>query len=519
MPILPIPIRKFLACSGFALWLAGCLFDSKYPDPVNIGQAASTVALDTLYPASAAADSTVILYQPVLDPSLGAGGKAAAEVLKPVNVKDHAAGGKLVRYQVTRQRFGSWDNDLEFKWNYFLLKSTFLFADRLPDTAGMEENSTTLFQRVHAQDSFTNYFDSLAAPRIWAKINTSTKPGAVGVAVKLNGSKDSVLIQQVIADSPAGRAGILVGMAILAVNDSGIVGDSAIQRFLRFSAGDAGSTVKLDVSGPGSKSARTFILVREPVAFPTVMIDSIQGIGYLSISGFTPNTIGSKSTYTELVDGLVATRKFPVTILDLRDNGGGSLDIAFKMCDEILPADSIIIRQLQRHYDEGAHAPIESEILALATAGGVGEKAADGSRRKYLLLGNGNSASASEIFLVSLREGAGAPLMGVKTFGKGVGQTVRNTPGKGLSLITFLKFTSSRNLDYHRHGLIPDIADSSEADTLIAHAAQQALVMAGKPAAKISAHGNAGVRDIERAAAALEWNRRQAIRPGFEDLP
>ncbi|MDB5048402.1 MAG: carboxyl-terminal protease family protein [Fibrobacteres bacterium] len=516
MTDLRFPFRNVTACLvlGLALWLAGCLFDAKYPDPADSTQSYSTVNLDTLYPAGAAAESVVTLFQPFQDPSLGSGGIGPKEALTPVNVKDHVT-GKVVQYRLTRQRFGSWDAGLEFKWNYFLLKSNFLFAADMPDTSGMENSSPTLFQRVHALDSFTNYFDSVDAPRIWARITTSTKPGAVGVAVRLSAGKDSVVIQQVVANSPAGRAGLSAGMVILSVNDSVTVGDSAIERFSRFSGGDSGSTVKLEVTGPGSNGPKTFNLVREPVAFPTVMVDSIQGIGYLSISGFTPNTVDSKSTYTELRDGLLATRGFPVTILDLRDNGGGSLDVAMKMCDEILPADIIIIRQLQRRFDESAHAPLESEITAVATAGGVGEKAPDGSRRKYLLLGNGHSASASEIFLVSIREGADAPLMGIKTYGKGVGQTVRNTPAKGLSLVTFLKFTSRSKLDYHLHGLVPDYPDSSDSDSLLAHAAQKALAMAGRPAAKVSA---ASGYDVSRQAAAVEWNRRQGIRPGVTDL-
>ncbi|HKP96224.1 MAG TPA: S41 family peptidase [Fibrobacteria bacterium] len=500
---------------SLAVWLAGCIFDSKYPGPAYTGQTYRSADLDTLYPAGAAADSIVTLYRPLLDTSMRAGAVGSPETLKPVNVKDHVS-RKVVQYRLTRQRFGSWNPSLEFKWNYFLLKADFLFAGALPDTAGLGEGTPTLFQRVHALDSFTNYFDSAAAPGIWTRINTSTKPGAVGVAVKLSADKDSVLIQQVVANSPAGRAGLKPGMAILAVNDSAVVGDSAIERFQRFSVGDSGSSVKLEVTGPGSQGARTFNLVREPVAFPTVMIDSIQGVGYLSISGFTPNTVDSKSTYTELRDGLIATRKFPVTILDLRDNGGGSLDVAMRMCDEILPADTLIIRQLQRRFDESAGAPLESEITAVATSGGVGEKAPDGSRRKYLLLGNRHSASASEIFLVSVREGADAPLMGVRTYGKGVGQTVRNTPGKGLALVTFLKFTSRSNLDYHLHGLEPDIVDASEPDSLLAHAAARALAMANKTAAKLSA---AASRDLTREAAAADWNRRQAVRPGVKDLP
>ncbi|MEO6098424.1 MAG: S41 family peptidase [Fibrobacteria bacterium] len=511
---MPVPRQLFgsaLALSLTAL-VGGCIFDSVRPS-VPASQVSRSRSLDTVLSPGVHPDTVVPLFQPLLDGSLKPGAVASPEALPSVNVRDHVT-KKIVQYQVTRQRFGSWSAELEFKWNYFLLRGNFLFPEGLPDTAGLDWKTQTLYEKVHPEDAFTNYFDSIAAPAIWTRITTSTKPGAIGVAVKLSHGGDSVLIQLVVPNSPAGRAGLAPGMAIVAVNDSATVGDSALQRFQRFSLGDSGSMVKLLVTD--HKGVATYTLVREPVAFPTVLIDSIQGVGYLSINAFTPNTVDSKSTYTELRDGLIATRRFPVTILDLRDNGGGSLDIALRMCDEIVPEDTVIIRQLQRRYDEAAQAPLATEIAAIGTSGGVGEKAPDGSRRKYLLLGNANSASASEIFLVAVKEGVNAPLMGVKTYGKGVGQTVRNTPGKGLALVTFLKFTSRTQLDYHKHGLQPDIVDTSETDQLLANAATKALEMSsGLKAKKASA---SGFRDLALRAAAVEWNRRQAVRPGVRDI-
>ena len=513
-----MPIRHLsviLLAAAFSLSALGCLFDSGYTVNDNGSQGVTSKNLDVVVGAGATPDQVVELYQPILDSlNYKPGRSGSAEALNPVNVKE--SDGKVVQYRLTRQRFGSWSPDLEFKWNWFLLQSNFLFPGGLPDTAGMSAQTKSLYDKVHAEDNFTNYFDSAAAPSIWNRINTSTKPGAVGVMVKLNKAGDTVLINYVVPDSPAGRAGFAKNMAILSVNDSVITGDSALERFQRFSTGDSGTPVRFSTLAPGG-SPREHNLVRMPVAFPTVIVDSLSGVGYISINGFTPNTVGEKSTYTEFQDALAATKRFPVTILDLRDNGGGSLDVALKMCDEILTDGKVIIRELQRRFVEASRAPIQTEITTAATSGGSGELGPDKKARKYLLLANGGSASASEIMLVALHEGAEAPLMGAKSYGKGVGQTVRNTPGKGLALITFLKFTSAARLDYHKHGLVPDVPDTADGDELLAHAAEKALSMAtaAKAGAKVSA---AERRSMLRAAALVEWNRRQAIRPGIREI-
>lgn len=502
------------AALAVACLASGCLFDSKYA--VQDGTPVlKTEVLDTVVGGNPTPARIVELYQPFLDAgNLKPGQASAPEASAPVNVKDHNDSGRIVRYRLTRQRFGSWSPELEFRWNWFQLQANWLFSGNLPDTAGLGNQPGKLYELLHAQDPFTKYFDSAAAPGIWNLINSSTKPGAVGVMVQANGSGDTVKVRMTVPGSPADRAGIAKGMSILAVDDSSVTGDSAIARFSRFNTGDSGSTVRLTVLAAGGEPAvRT--LVRMPVAFPTVIADSLDGVAYLAITGFTPNTVGQKSTWTELRDALSATRRFPATILDLRDNGGGALDVAMRMCDEIIPEGRTIIRQVQRRFDELALAPIETEIADIATAGGTGEKGQDGQPRKYLVLANGNTASAAEIFVVSLREGADAPQMGQTTFGKGVGQTVKATPGKGLSLITFLKFTSAAKLDYHKHGLEPDYPDSAFGEALLADAVAKAKELAGMlPVAKRSA-AEAGALS---AAAAAEWNRRQALRSGIRDL-
>ena len=494
--------------------MTGCLFDSKLPQTTQAMDRSQVV--DTIYPANAVPARIVELYQPLLDPNLGRGKSSNPETFPPVNVKEDS--GQIVRYHLTKQRFGSWSSTLEFKWNYFLLQSNFLFPNGLPDTVGMAEKTKTLYDSIHHEDLFTNYFDSAAAPDILNRINTSTKNGGVGIAVKRPAGKDTLVIQQVVTGSPAEKSGIVTGMQVLAINDSSVVGDSAIERFSRFSLGESGAVVVVTVNGP--QGIAKVSMVRQPVAFPTVFADSLaENVGYISISGFTPTTVGSQSTYTEFKSALYVTKKFPMTIVDLRDNGGGSIDIALHMCDEILTSGTVIIRQRQRRYEETSRATLTSEITSVATSGGIGETALGGGKRKYLLLGNAHSASAAEIMLVAIKEGAKAPLMGARTYGKGVGQTVRTTPGHGLALVTFLKFTSASRLDYHKFGLEPDYPDSAVSDSLLVNATKLAKTLLSQPAAKVSAAAaRSNDRELSKRAAVIEWNRRQTIRRGIVEL-
>lgn len=498
--------RSILVILVPILFIPQCILESKLPSqPVDVNH---SDVIDSIYPSGVTPSRTVNLYQPLLDTHLSIGEASAPQVYPGVNVKEKST-GMIVKYRLTRQRFGTWDKTLEFKWNYFLLQSNFLFPESLPDTSGMAVLTKNLYDSIHIRDRFTKYFDSASAPSILNVINTSTKGGAIGISIKLPLHKDTLVINQVVKGSPADKAGLKMGMGILEVNDSNVVGDSAIERFKRFSAGDSGVEIRLKLKTQNGEWIIS--MIRVPVSFPTVLVDSLSNrVGYISISGFTPQTLGVNSTYTEFRDALLATKRFPITLLDLRDNGGGSLDIAIRMCDEILPAGAVIIRQRQRRFDENLHAVLNSEITSIATSGGVGEMSPTGGKRKYLLLANDHSASASEILLVSVIEGAKAPLMGIKTFGKGVGQTVRNTPGNGLALVTFLKFTSASGLDYHTIGLIPDYLDSASGDSLLINATLRAEALLWKPPAKSSSELQARSELTERAAL-IEWNRREAL--------
>jgi carboxyl-terminal processing protease len=248
-------------------------------------------------------------------------------------------------------------------------------------------------------------------------------------------------------------------------------------------------------------TVRMVDIVREAVRFPTVLADTLGGVGYVGVLSFTESTLPGKSTYTEFVSALEATRGFPVTVLDLRGNGGGSLGIAVQMCQELL-AQGVMFRQLERRPDENG-APLRSLRRFNAYRNGKNEG------RRFVLLADSTSASASEVFLAALREGLNAPQVGTRTYGKAVGQVVLETPDGGYAVITQILHTTASGVEYDGQGLVPSHPSGAQSDAMLAEAALLASGGLAKSAA--------GSR-LRSRASAIDWNRRQMLRPAGPGL-
>jgi C-terminal processing protease CtpA/Prc len=238
-------------------------------------------------------------------------------------------------------------------------------------------------------------------------------------------------------------------------------------------------------------------MVRDTVSFPTVLADSLGGAGYIAIFSFTQNTVEGGSTYEEFRRALDATRRFPSTVLDLRGNGGGSLPVVLRMCDEVL-SGGVIIRLIERGLQGGASVRTETAYRA-----NRGEKH---EGRAFVLLADDGSASASEIFIAALRENLQSPFVGASTYGKGVGQASFDTPGGGVAVITYGTARTASGLDYNGTGLAPTHPSTLKPDAMLVQAA--GVAVPGALARRVD-------EAVETSALAtvIDWNRRQAIRP------
>jgi carboxyl-terminal processing protease len=268
--------------------------------------------------------------------------------------------------------------------------------------------------------------------------------GGVGIVVGAKGDQLTVIAP--MEDTPAFKAGILAGDRIVRIE-----GRSAeklgLQDAVKLLRGQPGTEVTITVLRPSTGVSRDVRLTRAVIQVETVKdINGKRefplgdnGIGYVRISQFGEKTGG------ELGDALkkLKDQGMRSLILDLRDNPGGLLDQAARVCEKFLPARTLVVSTEGRD-------PAERREYRAAVRGGHLEV-------PMVLLVNGGSASASEIVAGCLQDLKRAIVVGELTFGKGSVQSVIPLQdGSALRLTTAKYYTPSHRV-IHEKGITPDI--------------------------------------------------------------
>lgn len=256
-----------------------------------------------------------------------------------------------------------------------------------------------------------------------------------GIGVTVFQSEDGgVVVYSLMEGYPAQKAGVLAGDIIQKIDGEDVTG-LTLSDVAEKMRGPVGSTVKLDVFRPSTGANQTFTLKREDVIMKSVesrMLDKEKG--YIRISGFKENT------YDQFMAALkeLQAQGMKGLVLDLRNNPGGLVRSVYLIGDELLPKGVMV-------YTEDKEGKREELICD----------------DKYLdipmvVLVNGNSASASEIFAGAAKDMGAATLVGTQTFGKGLVQRLFTLPdGSGLN-ITIQKYFTPNGISIHGTGITPD---------------------------------------------------------------
>ncbi len=267
-----------------------------------------------------------------------------------------------------------------------------------------------------------------------------------GIGAALEKGKDGLVITTVFEDSPAKQAGLEPGDIIVTV-DGKPTKDVAIDTSIARIKGEEGSHVMLGIRPKEGGAIRALDIVRRRIEIPQTRSrmerSNGQKVGYVQLWEFGDN---AARDVREDVDDL-QQRGAQSFILDLRYNTGGYLVPAVDVTG-IFQTGVVVTT-------EGLHSPRE----VLSTDGPVA------TQKKMVVLVNGYSASSSEIVTGALKDHGRAEIIGTRTFGKGLVQTIVPLGDGSVLKLTTAVYLTPNGTDINKKGIAPDIVVKDDAKT------------------------------------------------------
>ncbi|HND21880.1 MAG TPA: S41 family peptidase [Acidobacteriota bacterium] len=285
---------------------------------------------------------------------------------------------------------------------------------------------TSIQGMLRTLDPHSNYFDT----KEFQKIQSEQRGQFYGIGVSINRRNNRVFILATIENTPAVKAGLRYGDAILAVNGKSAI-DWTTDQVMDEVRGPQGEPVEVTVERVGVPKPLTFKIIRDAVPLPSIRHHFMirPGIGYIALlQGFTHTT--EDELRVALQD--LQAQGMRSLILDLRGNPGGLLNQAIKVASAFLPEDLTILSQKGRPGNE------EAEFREYRSENDRPNQSA------MVVLINRGSASASEIVAGAIQDHDRGLIVGEQSFGKGLVQTVFKLPfGSALTLTTAKYYTPS----------------------------------------------------------------------------
>ncbi len=285
-------------------------------------------------------------------------------------------------------------------------------------------------------DSYTRFLEPKEFNQM--RIDTSGELTGIGIQIVKDKESDDLIIISPIEGTPAFDAGIKARDKILSIDDISTEGMN-IEDAVKLIRGQRGTKVKLEILRGSQSFFKT--LSREKIEIKSVTSKVNQtknglSIGYVRIKQFNANA--SKETRDAIKD--LETKKVAGYVLDLRSNPGGLLESSI---------------DISRHFiNKGVIVSTVSKDGLKETKKGNGQAL---TKKPLVVLVNEGSASASEIVSGAIKDNKRGKLVGKKTFGKGLVQSMRTlVDGSGLT-VTVAKYLTPNGTDINKSGIIPDI--------------------------------------------------------------
>ena len=318
-----------------------------------------------------------------------------------------------------------WDETIE---EFVRNRVAATYVDRLDPERGRQ----AFYRAMDAYVDFDPYCDFIPPDEL-TEWREDTQGHYAGLGIKINEVPEGLEIIGVLPAGPASRAGLLIGQTIVRADGVPLAGKDVME-ITRMLKGPADTTVRVGIlPGPRPESGapvgpeHEVVVTRGHVTPPTVFTQRVgprKDIGLLRLKDFSDE---SADAFERGVTTLVTTSP-PVQalILDLRHNGGGVLEAAIRVADRFLDRGDIVRmegRVSQTNRRLGANRD-ENDVLHLP----------------LVVLVDGYSASASEVVAGALQDHRRAVILGSRTYGKFLVQSITEIPSRGVAV----KLTTSR---------------------------------------------------------------------------
>lgn len=282
-------------------------------------------------------------------------------------------------------------------------------------------------------DPYTVYYDSKEAAEFKSDLKGEIKEAGVGIEMMKQG--DYVVVTRTLPNNPARKAGVHAGDIIFAINGEE-VWDKDTEIIASKLRGPSGEKVKLTVAR--DKQKLDFELVREKINNVSADITYQDKTAIISVYRFSEDTGTLVQSFTKDFKNKGINK----VILDLRNNGGGYVTAARDLLSLWLDGDKILTQK----------SATIGQTITYAKRGEATLK-----DMKTIVLVNNATASASEIVAGALKDYKKATILGTKTYGKGVVQTMLELSGGSLLKITTAHWYTPEGQTINKTGISPDV--------------------------------------------------------------
>lgn len=319
-----------------------------------------------------------------------------------------------------------------FEAVYNELKNNWYFGREMDDVSNDLIDNAIIGMLKENGDIHTSYMTADEA----MDFSNSIDQEFVGIGVQYT-ANDLNLVTRVYKDSPAELAGLQEGDIFFEVDGESIEGLNSDQ-IKEMIVGDAGTTV--DVTVLRKNQPMTFTMTRAEVSAIAYGDVLESGVGYLEISSFGRNLGSIVESY---LDDFIAKGANEL-IIDLRDNGGGYLQAINDLSKLFFENNDIVYSQ----------ETVDGKKTLYNVTQSVKSKY---DFKNLVILQNENSASASEVLAMALRENNKTQIIGVTSYGKGTVQTQRVFSDRSVLKLTSAKWMTPHGNSIDKVGIVPDV--------------------------------------------------------------